>query len=99
MVQVLGAGTRRQLHIEPILVVRSGKQMNHVGLFESTKHGNGLRCEFRLNDTEHYLSQRDGSEVDIDLLEQLSSVQKACNADAAPRRALEERREGVARCT
>ena len=89
MVQVLGAGTRRKLHIEPILVVRSGKQMNHVGLFESTKHGRGLRCKFRLNDTMHYPSQRDGSEVDIDLLEQLSSVQKIPHANAAPRMALE----------
>ena len=67
--------------------------MNHVGLFESTRHGRGLRCKFRLNDTEHYPSQRDGSEVDIGLLEQLSSVQKPCNADAAPRRAPEERND------
>ena len=93
VIQVLGEGTRRKIHIEPILVVRNGKQMNHVGLFESTKHARGLRCKFRLNDTEHYPSQRDGSEVDIDLLEQLFSVQKISHADAAPRRVPEERND------
>ena len=56
VVQVLGAGARWKIHIEPILVVRRRKQMNHVGLFESTKHGRGLRCKFRPNDTEHYPS-------------------------------------------